>query len=67
MATHFYCATDGDLRKQSDFFSMKSLLGSRLGSALMQPHDLLQQSEGVPPAISEKGGMPTLGRSIQQS
>jgi hypothetical protein len=66
MATHFYCATDGDLRTQSDFFSMKSLLGSRVGSALIQPHDLHQQSEGVPPA-TVKGGMPTLGRSVRHS
>jgi hypothetical protein len=67
MATHFYCQADGDLLTRKDCFSMKSLLGSRLGSALIQPHDLLQQSEGVSPTDSEKGGTPTLGRSIQQS
>ena len=66
MATHFYCRADHDL-KRSDFFSMKSMLGSRLGSALIQPCDLLQKSEGVPPATTEKGGTPTLGRSFQQS
>ncbi|MGA7700751.1 MAG: hypothetical protein WCB27_14175 [Thermoguttaceae bacterium] len=67
MATHFYCQADDDCLKRGDFFSTKSLLGSRLGSALIPPHDLLKQSEGVPPATSEIGGTPTLGRSIQQT
>ena len=67
MATHFYCQADDDLLTRNDFFSMKSLLGSRLGSALIQPYDLLKQSEGVSPATSENGGTPTLGRSSQQS
>ena len=67
MATHFYCGVDRDLLKRNGLVSMKSLMGSRLGAALIQPHDLLQQSEGVSPADSEKGGTPTLGRSIQQS
>ena len=67
MATHFYCRAGDALLKPNDFFSMKSLLGSRLGAALIPPHDLLKQSEGVPPATSEIGGTPTLGRSIQHS
>jgi hypothetical protein len=67
MATHFYCATDCDLFKRNDFRSSKSMMGSRLGSALIQPHDLLEQSEGVSPVTSERGETPTLGRSIRQS
>jgi hypothetical protein len=67
MATHFYCRADRDPLKRDDFFSMKSLLGSRPGAALIQPHDLLEQSEGVSPANSESGETPTLGRSLRQS
>jgi hypothetical protein len=63
MATHFYCGTDGDLLKRKDFRSMKSLMGSRLGSALLQPDVLLEQSEGVSPVVSENGETPALGRS----
>lgn len=66
MATHFYSRAEHGFDR-SVFFSKKSLMGSRLGSALIHPCDLLQKSEGVSPVSSQKNETPTLGRSLQRS